>query len=108
MIEPGGLATNFTDTREAAVITPLGSHYKGTVVEHVIQGMANVEGYKAQAGSAEKAALRIVEAVDATGMLAGRSVGLRLPLGSAGPTMSEKGNQFTDLTRDLKDVYESI
>lgn len=108
IVEPGALATDFVDSKAAAVEVLPSAPYKDGLLAHVRQFFQDIDGYKAQAGSPEKAALRIVEAVDGTGMLAGRDHALRLPLGTAGQTMREKGKQYTDLAQDLEDVYSSI
>lgn len=108
MVEPGALATDFVDSNAAAVEVLPSEPYKDGVLAHVRQFFQDVDGYKSQAGSPEKAALRIVEAVDGTGLLAGRDIALRLPLGSGGQTMKEKGKQYTDLAQELEDVYSSI
>ncbi|KAK8002653.1 hypothetical protein PG989_002372 [Apiospora arundinis] len=111
MVEPGGLATRFTDTtlKDCAVETPFSDCYKGTFAEKVVKYMMDVPSYMARAGSVEKAALRIVEAVDGTGMLAGKPLGLRLPLGK--DTLEDvrsKGKKMTELAENLQEVTSSI
>ncbi|KAK8136178.1 hypothetical protein PG984_004118 [Apiospora sp. TS-2023a] len=111
LVEPGALATRFTDTtiEGCTVSIPLSDCYKGSYAEKVINHMINVPSYMAKAGSVEKAALRIVEAVDGTGMLEGKELGLRLPLGKdALVEVASKGKQLTELTESLKEVAGSI
>lgn len=105
------MATRFTDTslENCAVSTPLSDCYKGSYAEKVLDHMMDVPSYMAKAGSAEKTALRIVEAVDGTGMLAGKELGLRLPLGKdVLLDVISKGKQLTELSVGLKEVIESI
>lgn len=105
------MATRFTDTtlEGCAVNTPLSDCYKGTYAEKVLNHMMDVPSYMAKAGSVEKAALRIVEAVDGTGMLEGKELGLRLPLGKdALLDVVSKGKQLTGLAESLKEVTENI
>ncbi|KAK7935878.1 hypothetical protein PG985_001373 [Apiospora marii] len=111
VVEPGAMATRFTDTslENCAVNTPLSDCYKGTYAEKVLNYMMDVPSYMAKAGSPEKAALRIVEAVDGNGMLEGKELGLRLPLGKdVLQDVASKGKQLTELSASLKDVIESI
>ncbi|KAK8012815.1 short chain oxidoreductase/dehydrogenase [Apiospora marii] len=111
VVEPGAMATRFTDTslENCAVNTPLSDCYKGTYAEKVLDYMMDVPSYMAKAGSPEKAALRIVEAVDGSGMLEGKELGLRLPLGKdVLQDVASKGKQLTELSASLKDVIESI
>ncbi|KAK8034262.1 hypothetical protein PG993_009257 [Apiospora rasikravindrae] len=92
LVEPGAMDTRFTDTslENGTVEAPFSDCYKGSFAEKV-------------------AALRIVEAVDGTGMLEGKTVGLRLPLGKDTlELLRSKGREYTELGEDLREVAESI
>lgn len=111
LVEPGALATRFTDTtlQDSAIETPFSDCYKGSYTERVVRYMMDVESYMAKGGSVEQAALRIVEAVDGTGMLEGKELGLRLPLGK--DTLEDvrsKGKRMTELAESLEEVTKSI
>ncbi|ETS79434.1 hypothetical protein PFICI_09287 [Pestalotiopsis fici W106-1] len=110
LVEPGMVATRLADPKGSGTIVPLSEPYRDSLVDQTMQGILGA--YAAGMGaSAEKTALRIVEAVDGTGLLEGRqdSVKLRLPLGAdAAETFQKKGAEFSGLYSDLKDVSESI
>jgi len=102
---PGALATDFTDVSAGSSTGgKLSEPYKGTAAEMVRHYISNVEGYKAMAFSPSKTAQRIVEAVDGTGMLEGREVGLRLPLGSTAEKMMQRAKSYVAVGEALADV----
>ncbi|KAI1866305.1 uncharacterized protein JN550_007693 [Neoarthrinium moseri] len=108
LVEPGMVATRIADPNGAGVIIPSSDTYKGTAADLTMQGI--LQAYAAGRGaSAEKTALRIVEAVDGTGLLEGKEVALRLPLGSdAVGYVEAKGREYLTLAEELKAVSGSI
>lgn len=79
VVEPGALRTNFW----SAFVEPaagMNQDYAGTPLDHVLQKFKSNEG--AQPGDAAKCAQRIVDVVDGTGIGAGKTDLLRLPLGA--------------------------
>lgn len=97
--------TNFTSP-SAVVKLPFSEAYIGTASHQFIEGVENFDMSKA--GDPSKAALRVVEAVDGTGMLAGRDVKLRLPVGSIGSHLTKKGQEYSRLAEEFKDVWQSV
>ncbi|KAK8038293.1 hypothetical protein PG994_015060 [Apiospora phragmitis] len=111
LVEPGGLKTRFADpSREnCTVAVPFSDPYKGSYAEKVVRYLTDIPATMTRAASVEKAALRIVEAVDGTGMLEGKPVGLRLPLGKDTlEGVRSKGKLLTELAENLQEVTESI
>ncbi|KAK7966847.1 uncharacterized protein PG986_001124 [Apiospora aurea] len=80
LVEPGAMDTRFTATSRGncTVETLFSNSYQGSLAERAVRHLTDVPAYTAHAGSAEKAALHIVEAVDGTGTL-GRQAGRRAP-----------------------------
>lgn len=108
LIEPGMIATRLADPKGSGVVVPISDAYKGTVVERTLEGI--LAAYAASMGaSAEKTALRIVEAVDGKGFFEAKEINLRLPLGTdSAEKIRGKGNEYIDLCDGLKDVIGSI
>lgn len=78
IVEPGSLRTNFW----SVYVEPaagMNKDYAGTPLEQIMQAFKSNKG--AQPGDAVKCAQRILEAVEGTGMGAGKENLLRLPLG---------------------------
>jgi hypothetical protein len=110
LVEPGMVATRLADPKGSGTVVPLSEPYRESVVGQTVQG--TLGAYAAGMGaSAEKTALRIVEAVDGTGLLEGRGDGvkLRLPLGSdAAEAFRRKAAEYSGLLDDLKEISASI
>lgn len=110
LVEPGMVATRLADPKGSGTVVPLSEPYRESVVGQTVQ--VTLLAYAAGMGaSAEKTALRIVEAVDGTGLLEGRGDGvkLRLPLGSdAAEAFRKKAAEYSGLFDDLKDISASI
>lgn len=79
LVEPGAFRTNFLG-KDNIQYTPLGEHYSGTACEEMLAKLRGMDG--AQPGDPVAGAQRIFDVVTGTGMAAGRTPGLRLPLGS--------------------------
>ncbi|KAK9800981.1 putative Dehydrogenase with different specificitie [Seiridium cardinale] len=108
LVEPGLIATRFADPKGSGVMVPLTEPYKGTAADQTLQAVMNA-GAAGIGGSAEKTALRIVEAVDGTGYFKSKEVKLRLVLGAdAAGGVQKKGQEYLDLFDELKDVWNSI
>ncbi|KAI1213132.1 putative short chain oxidoreductase/dehydrogenase [Annulohypoxylon truncatum] len=110
LIEPGATATEFADPSGTGVQVPLGSAYEGTAVHYTREIVKSPE-YLSQAAPPAKVAQRIVEAVDRTGVFAGKEeeVGLRIPLGAdTGSEVEKRAAMMAGLAKDGKDLWMSI
>ena len=88
LVEPGPFRTNFLG-KDAAVIRPMSSFYKGTTTEKTLDHLKTSHGN--QPGDPVKAAEAIVDYVLGEGTAKGPNGFLRLPLGSrAVETMQAK------------------
>ncbi|KAH6656481.1 dehydrogenase with different specificitie [Truncatella angustata] len=108
LVEPGMIATRFADPKGSGVVVSISDPYKGTAADQTLGTILNAyaAGY---GGSAEKSALRIVEAVDGTGLLEGKDIKLRLPLGSdVAQIIEQKGKECLGASVDLKSIWSSI
>jgi NAD(P)-dependent dehydrogenase (short-subunit alcohol dehydrogenase family) len=79
LVEPGGFRTGFL----SAYVTPLAGlnpGYNGTILDRTLQRYENIDG--SQRGDPDKAAARILDAVEKQGLCATNSSYLRIPLGS--------------------------
>lgn len=108
LVEPGMVATRFGNPKGSGVVVPVSDPYKGSLVDQTLEGVMNA--YAAGMGaSAEKTALRIVEAVDGTGLLKGKGLLSRLPLGAdATQSFQRKGNEYLGVLEHLNDVAGSV
>lgn len=78
VVEPGIFRTKFA----ASVLTPaagLTKAYEGTPLHQIQQGFLSLDGK--QPGDPAKGAARVIEVINGTGMGAGKTGLLRLPLG---------------------------
>jgi hypothetical protein len=108
LIEAGALATDFADSTKSAVRVASSRPYQGTPADAILDSVSDNEKVKAGAASPQKAALRIIEAVDKTGMLAGREISLRLLLGKEGEWTTNWCKDFLKDAESLKDIMHSI
>ncbi|KAI1378178.1 putative short chain oxidoreductase/dehydrogenase [Hypoxylon crocopeplum] len=108
LVEPGMMATDILDASGTGVKLPLSDAYRGTAIEHVENMLFSPE-FLSMAASATKVAQRIIEAVDGTGLMAGKEIGLRLPLGKdAGSDIEKRIAMYEGLAKSMKDVWESV
>ncbi|KAI1102580.1 putative short chain oxidoreductase/dehydrogenase [Jackrogersella minutella] len=108
LVEPGNMATEFTDASGTGVQIPLSDIYRGTAVQQTEDALSSVE-YQSMAANPAKVAQRIVEAVDGTGVFAGREIGLRLPLGGdTGSDVERRAAMYEGLVKTMKDSWLSI
>ncbi|KAI1408811.1 putative short chain oxidoreductase/dehydrogenase [Hypoxylon sp. FL1857] len=108
IIEPGLMATEFVDPSGTGVEIPLSDVYRGTAVEQTQTVLSSPEILK-MAASPAKVAQRIVEAVDGTGVFAGKEIGLRLPLGGdVGSEVEKRAVMWENLAKNMKDAWMSI
>ncbi|KAI0834888.1 putative short chain oxidoreductase/dehydrogenase [Hypoxylon sp. FL0890] len=108
IIEPGMIATEFVDPSGTGVQIPLSDAYRGTAVELTQTILSSPETLK-MAMSPAKVAQRIVEAVDGTGVFAGKEIGLRLPLGGdVGSDVEKRAVMWEGLAKNMKDAWMSV
>ncbi|KAI1810374.1 putative short chain oxidoreductase/dehydrogenase [Poronia punctata] len=107
IIEPGMTATDFSSLAGSGITVPLSAPYQGTTLSQFAEVLSS--GAPFQAGASPIAvAERIVETVDGTGLMAGRDVSLRLPLGKDAGAGIEKRAALLAGLQDLKDVWNSV
>ncbi|KAI1477891.1 putative short chain oxidoreductase/dehydrogenase [Daldinia eschscholtzii] len=108
LVIPGSLDTEARDTTGAGVHIPLNEGYKGTMLEKVEQMLLSPD-ILTTATKPAPVAQRIVEAVDRTGIFAGKEIGHILPLGKDTSVSLEKRAAFyQNLVKDTKEVCESV
>lgn len=108
VIHPGMMATDILDPQGTGIPLPLDDAYKGTPVELTYGGLRD-PGFLSMAANPADVAQRIVEAVDGTGMMAGRALGPRVYLGrDAGACVEARAAQYAGIVKDEKDVWESV
>ncbi|TPX14075.1 uncharacterized protein E0L32_000469 [Thyridium curvatum] len=96
MAQPGGIRTGFVGNSSK---TEMSEAYKGTPAEYVLDALT--KGAGSERIDPEKCALRIVEAVDGTGMMEGvEELGFRIPLGSEAVALIQ--GRVEELTSTLK------
>ena len=106
LVHPGGIRTPFIGR---SPVTEIKEEYRGTPVEFVVQLFQTVIGKEVI--DPEKAAARIVEAVDETGMLkklAGEDY-LRIPMGQdIADRLREKGKGFLKSAEMFDGICQSV
>lgn len=108
LVDPGSMATDFVDPAGSGVNVLISEPYKDTPADKVLQMVTNAELVKAHGANPQLAAARIIEAVDGTGMLTGRELGLRLPLGRDTQQIIDWGNNLVKEIEGLQDIARSI
>ncbi|KAL1874188.1 hypothetical protein Plec18167_006125 [Paecilomyces lecythidis] len=101
LVEPGGFRTNFL----SAFVTPaagLTKDYEGTVLEDVLKTFQTSSGK--QPGDPVKAADRIIDVINGTGMGADKEHLLRLPLGP--DCLARARAKIAELTKNLDETEE--
>ncbi|KAI0476654.1 hypothetical protein F4859DRAFT_56838 [Xylaria cf. heliscus] len=107
LVEPGAIATEFASETGSGVRVEPSEAYQEGIVKQVSEWLRSPH-YTASGASSIAVAERIVEAIDGTGILAGKEIGLRLPLGKdAGAGLEKRAALSADLA-NLKDVWGSI
>ncbi|KAF2971367.1 hypothetical protein GQX73_g2236 [Xylaria multiplex] len=107
LVEPGSTATEFaSETGTGIRVEPSKAYQEGLVKQ--VSDFLSSEQYASMGASSITVAERIVEAIDGTGSMAGKEIGLRLPLGKdTGAGLGKKATVYTDLA-NLRDVWGSI
>jgi hypothetical protein len=81
--------------------------YQDGIVKQVSDWVSSPQ-YASSGASPDVVAERIVEAIDRTGFMAGKKIGLRLPLGKdTGASTQKRVALLADLA-NLKDVWGSV
>ncbi|KAI0004761.1 putative short chain oxidoreductase/dehydrogenase [Xylariaceae sp. FL0662B] len=108
LVEPSSMTTDMLGSSGASYRLPVSDPYKDTVIGQANSWVGSPQ-HLAIAADPVKVAQRIVEAIDGTGVMAGREVDLRLPLGKeAGAAVEKRAELFTDLAKNMKDMWESV
>ncbi|VUC31522.1 unnamed protein product [Clonostachys rosea] len=108
IVEPGTMKTEFVEPTGSAVNVPISEPYKGTVADQILQYVVDDGRVQTQGASPQLTAARIVEAIDRTGVFAGRDLGLRLPLGKDTQHVIEWGKNLVKEIEGLQDVALSV
>ncbi|CAH0043381.1 unnamed protein product [Clonostachys solani] len=108
LVEPGNIDTDVADVTKTGIEVARSEPYQGSPADVILKTLTNAEFLKSISACPTKTALRIVEAVDKTGMFAGRDVKLRLPLGKEFQDILDWGNELVNTTESLKDVASSV
>ncbi|KAI0443433.1 hypothetical protein F4803DRAFT_561657 [Xylaria telfairii] len=107
LVEPGATVTEFASQTGSGIRVELSEPYQEGIVKQ-ISDYLNSPQYASSGASSVVVAERIVDAIDGTGILAGRDIGLRLPLGNdTGAGIEKRAALFADLA-NLKDVWGSV
>ncbi|OJJ45880.1 hypothetical protein ASPZODRAFT_17314 [Penicilliopsis zonata CBS 506.65] len=101
LVEPGAFRTNFLGAAQfpAAGLNPA---YRDTIVDKGLQAFRDADGK--QIGDPAKAAQRIFEVVDGSGMAEGKAGLLRLPLGK--DCLTRARTKIDGLLRNLEEMEE--
>ncbi|KAI1497786.1 hypothetical protein F5X99DRAFT_395800 [Biscogniauxia marginata] len=92
----------------AGVRVPISDAYKSTVLQRTANFIDSPQ-FGAIMSDPTKMAERIVKAVDGTGIMASRKLGLRIPLGrDAGDGVGQRAALWSDLSENAKDVWVSV
>ncbi|KAI1827415.1 hypothetical protein F4861DRAFT_363086 [Xylaria intraflava] len=106
LVEPGAIATEFGSETGSGVRVMPSEPYREGIVAQATDFIP--KALTASGASPAVMATRIVEAVDGTGAMAGRKIGLRLPLGKdTGADLEKRAALFADLA-SLRDVWGSV
>ncbi|KAK5627586.1 hypothetical protein RRF57_003301 [Xylaria bambusicola] len=108
LVEPGATVTEFASTTGTGVRIELSEPYaSGGIVKQLSDFLSSPE-YASMGASSIAVAERIVETIDGTGIMAGKEVGLRLPLGKdTGAGFEKKAAAYANVA-SLKDVWSSV
>ncbi|KAI1306564.1 hypothetical protein F5Y03DRAFT_134260 [Xylaria venustula] len=108
LVEPGNTATEFASHTGSGVRVDLSEPYaQGGIVKQLADFLSS-EQYVSMGAPTITVAERIVEAVDGTGVLAGKEIQLRLPLGNdTGANLEKRAATYAGLA-NLKEVWGSV
>ncbi|KAI0912926.1 hypothetical protein F4823DRAFT_622536 [Ustulina deusta] len=108
LVEPGSTATEFASAAGSGVRVQPSEPYTQDGIFKQVADFLSSEQYVSMGASSTAVAERIVETIDGTGFMAGKEIGLRLPLGKdTGASLGKKAAMFAKL-ENLKDVWGSI
>ncbi|KAI1160881.1 hypothetical protein F5B18DRAFT_474637 [Nemania serpens] len=107
LVEPGATATDFASDTGSGIRVESSEPYQEGIIKY-ISNMMSADKFASNGANSVAVAERIVEAIDGTGSLAGKEIGLRLPLGKdTGSDLEKRAAVFADLA-NLKDVWGSV
>ncbi|TRX94420.1 hypothetical protein FHL15_004575 [Xylaria flabelliformis] len=107
LVEPGATATEFASETGTGIRVDPSEPYQEGIVRQTSDYLASPQ-YAASSSDSLAVVERIVEAIDGTGVMAGKEIGLRLPLGKdTGAGIEKRAALFADLA-NLKDVWGSF
>ncbi|KAI8948277.1 hypothetical protein F4801DRAFT_467429 [Xylaria longipes] len=107
LVEPGSTATEFASEAGSGLRVDLSEPYQEGIVKQVTEHLSSSQ-YASSGADPIAVAQRIVEAIDGTGIMAGRGIELRLPIGKdTGAGIEKRAALFANLSK-LKDVWGSV
>ncbi|KAI1150564.1 hypothetical protein F4825DRAFT_477823 [Nemania diffusa] len=107
LVEPGAVATEFASPTGSGARVEASKPYQDGIVKQLSDYLSSPQ-YASSGASPDTVAGRIVEAIDGTGLAAGKEIRLRLPLGKdAGASAEKRAALFADLA-NLKEVWSSV
>ncbi|TGJ88390.1 hypothetical protein E0Z10_g296 [Xylaria hypoxylon] len=107
LVQPGSTATEFASETGSGVRVHPSEPYQEGIVKQISEFLTS-EQFASMGASSITVAERIVDAIDGTGFMAGKEVGLRLPLGKdTGAGLKKKAALFANLA-SLEDVWGSV
>jgi hypothetical protein len=107
LVQPGATITEFARETGSGVRVPPSEPYQDGIIKQVSDWLSSDQYFSTGAPSIAVAE-RIVEAIDGTGFMAGKEIGLRLALGKdTGGALEKRAALFADLA-NLKDVWSSV
>ncbi|KAI1348337.1 hypothetical protein F5Y01DRAFT_216852 [Xylaria sp. FL0043] len=108
LVEPGNTATEFASEAGSGVRVPPSEPYAHDGIVKQVTDFLTSEQYATAGAPSTAVAERIVETIDGTGLMAGKEVGLRLPLGKdTGANLGKRAAMFSGLA-NLGDVWGSV
>ncbi|KAJ3577286.1 hypothetical protein NPX13_g3283 [Xylaria arbuscula] len=108
LVEPGATVTEFASPTGSGVRVELSEPYaNGAVVKQTVDFLSSPQ-YASMGASSITVAERIVETIDGKGVMAGKEIGLRLPLGKDTGAGFEKRAAAVAKVANLKDVWGSV
>lgn len=107
LVEPGATATDFASDKGSGIRVESSEPYQEGIIKY-IASMMSPSQFASNGATSADVAERVVEAIDGTGSMAGKEIGLRLPLGKdTGSDLEKRAAMFQDLA-NLKDVWGSV
>ncbi|KAI1435150.1 hypothetical protein GGR50DRAFT_694483 [Xylaria sp. CBS 124048] len=106
LVEPGAIATEFSSETGSGIRVAQSEPYREGIVAQAAGFIPQM--LTAHGASPAVMAGRIVEGIDGTGYMAGREIGLRLPLGKdVGADIEKRAGIFADLL-SREDIWGSV